>query len=575
MAGILRPRYVVPVVLAVVLWALVAAWLLLGVRDDLSQGRDRLAAVTDGATPSSLLTDDTAVAVDGARADFDRARTGLRSPVLSPLRVAPVVGRHLRALDRVAATGRGVTEVAADAVSELRGLADRPLPGGSERVAVLRDLVALTDRAGADLAALDPGSPDALVGPVADGVERLAEEVGDARRSLDRTGRATTLVADLLDGPTPYLLLGANNAEMRAGSGMFLSAAPLDFDAGRLQLGEVRPTETLVLPAGSVTVDGDLADNWPWIDVGRDLRSLGLSADFPQSAAVAVRTWAQVEGGSEVGGVVAVDVDAVRGLLEVVGPVEVDGVTYDVDTARGELLRAQYARFGDDAEERRDQLGEVARAVFERIEAGEWELDELATTLVDLVARRHLLVWSADPATQEAWEIAGVDGGLGADSLSVAMLNRGAQKLDAYLRTEAELTSTTGGDGRSAVTVTYRIANEAPETGPRYQIGPNIAGLEPGEHRGIVVVNLPAGTTDIEVAGTEPILRGGDGETVVVAGAVALPPGGATEVTVRARLAAGVETVTIEPSARIPRTVWTVDGRTFETDRRRTVPVGE
>ena len=35
---------------------------------------------------------------------------------------------------------------------------------------------------------------------------------------------------------------------------------------------------------------GDLAANWPWIDAGRDLRNVGLTADFPQSAALAVDT---------------------------------------------------------------------------------------------------------------------------------------------------------------------------------------------------------------------------------------------------------------------------------------------
>ncbi len=69
---------------------------------------------------------------------------------------------------------------------------------------------------------------------------------------------------------------------------MFLSAATLGFDQGRLELGDVRPTQELVLPPGSVPVTGDLAANWPWLDPGRDLRNLGLTADFPQSAALAV-----------------------------------------------------------------------------------------------------------------------------------------------------------------------------------------------------------------------------------------------------------------------------------------------
>ncbi|CAN5874701.1 hypothetical protein BH23ACT2_BH23ACT2_31120 [soil metagenome] len=562
----------IPALVALVaLWAVVAGWLLVGVGSSLDAGRDRLEVVRVGATPTSLLDDETDAALGHAGDDFGRARSRLRNPILTPLRALPVAGRQVRALDRVVATSRAVTDLAADGVADLREVTERPLEAGPERVAVLEDLSALAARTGDDLAALDPGSPDALVGPLADGVDDLASELEESRASLTRGARAAESVADLLEGPTPYLLIGANNAEMRAGSGMFLSAAPLDFDAGRLDLGEVRPTETLVLPEGAVPVGGDLDANWPWLDPARDLRNVALSVDFPQVAPVAAANWAQVPGGGEVGGIIVVDVDAVRSLLEVVGPVEVDGITYREDTVRSELLGAQYARFGEEPEERRDQLGEVARAIFDRIDAGEWELDELATSLLDVVARRHLLIWSSDPEVQEAWETTGVDGALDERSVSVGMLNRAAQKLDVSMATEATLDSEPLDDGRLAVDLRYQVANRAPGRGPTYQVGPNIDGLEVGEHRGIVVVNLPAGATDVELNGARQTLLGTDGPTTVVAGEVALLRGEEVEVQVRAVLPEGIDEVTIEASARIPRTQWTVNGRAFETERRRTV----
>src|SRR5690606_27604747 len=117
------------------------------------------------------------------------------------------------------------------------------------------------------------------------------DQLAQAESAAGDLEAASTALAGVLEGPAPYLLLGANNAEMRNGGGMFLSAAELSFDDGALALGDVSPTAELVLPAGAVPVDGDLAGNWPWLDPGRDLRNLGLSADFPQSAEVAVRTW--------------------------------------------------------------------------------------------------------------------------------------------------------------------------------------------------------------------------------------------------------------------------------------------
>lgn len=566
-----RRRTVVLAGLGLVLvWLAAAAYLVLDAGAALEAGRDDLQAVRVGATPSSLLDPDTGVALERAGADFDRARDRLRSPVLTPFRILPVAGRHLRAGDRVTATSRGAVRLAVDAVDDLQELSERPLAAGPDRVAVLGDLAAIVERTETGLGRLDPGSPDALVGPLGDAVEALATERAETRQSLGRARQAIEAVATVLDGPTPYLLLGANNAEMRAGSGMFLSAAPLGFESGRLRLGDVRPTQELVLPAGAVPVTGDLADNWGWLDGGRDLRNLGLTADFPQSAALAAANWAQVPGGGPVGGVIVVDVDAIRGLLRVVGPVEVGGTTYTADTVRGELLREQYRRF-DDRDDRRDQLGEVARVVFERIEAGDFELDALSSALLDAVQRRNLLVWSADARVQEAWSAAGADGALREDSLSVALLNRGAEKLDSYLDTTATLVSRRAEGDRTAVTLTYRVTNRAPASGPRYLLGPNIEGLVEGEHRGIVVVNLPAGTTGIELGGARQTLVGTDGPTAVVAGELVLLRGETKEVTVRAVLPEGVDSVVLEPSARISRTRWVVDGRRFDIDQRRTV----
>lgn len=572
-----RPRrrtLLVVAALGVVVWGAAAAWLLLDARAALADGRVELQVVRGGATPSTLLDTDTGRALDRAGNHFARARSRLRHPVLAPLRLVPVVGRHLRAGDRVVATSQGATELADTAVTDLQDLSERPVDGGPERLEVLDELTSIVSRTERGLARLDPGSPDALVGNLAEAVTELRTQRDDSVASLGRADETIRAVTKVLDGPTPYLLLGANNAEMRAGSGMFLSATSLGLDNGALQLGDVRPTEQLVLPAGAVPVTGDLARNWPWLDGGRDMRNMGLTADFPQSAALAAANWAEVPGGGEVGGVIVVDVDALRGLLRAVGPVEVGGVRYTADTVRGELLRAQYTRFGDDREGRRDQLGDVAKAVFERIESGKWEFDELATALLDAVQRRNMLVWSADEDVQSALSGVDADGHLGDESLSVALLNRGAEKLDAYLDTSGTLTSRRVGGGRVSVSMTYRITNRAPAKGPKYQVGPNIAGLEAGEHRAILVVNLPAGTDEVTLDGATRTLTGTDGPTLVVAGEVAIKRGRSVEVEVTATLPAGLNRVVLEPSARIPRTRWTVGSRSFDIDRRRTVELG-
>ncbi len=582
MAILRRHRRAVVVVVVLVAWIGAGAWLLRDAGRALEAGHDELDAARDGATAASLLDPETAVRLDRARDHFATARARLRSPVLSPLRVVPVVGRHIRAADRVVATADGATALAQDGVDRLGALTERPVDTGPGRLEVLGRLADLMGETRRGMAALDPGSPDALITPLAEAVTEVAAERDDSVAGLDRAEHATRTLADVLAGPTPYLLLGANNGEMRAGSGMFLSASVVRFDQGGLALGEVRPTQELVLPAGSVAVSDDLATNWPWLDPGRDFRNLGLTPDFPQSAAAAAEMWTKVPGGEPVGGVISVDVDALRALLRVVGPVTVDGVTYDADTVRGELLRGQYSRFGDGRDERdqrRDALGTVARAVFERIEAGEWELDEMATALTGAVQGRHLLVWSTDPDDRAAWAAVGADGHLTDRSLSVALVNRGANKLDSHVDTALVVETEPASDGRRRLTLTYTVANGSPVDGPRYVVGPNIEGMAAGEYRGIVVVNVPPGSTDLRITGVRPTLAGVDGPTSVLGGEVVLAPGATTEVVVTLTLPRGLDGITLEPSARIPRTRLVLGHREPTVDRRRgidlTVPLGD
>jgi hypothetical protein len=555
-------------------WALLAGWLLRQAGDAARQGRSDLRAVRRGATPTSLLDPATRTRLRAADHHFDRARSRLRSPVLTPLRLVPGVRGQIQAADRLVNAARGATDLASVAVEDLHDLADRPLPAGPARVAALEDLADIVARVETGLGRLDPGSPGGLVGPLGDQVRDLRTERDDARASLGRAEHATRAAARLVAGPSNYLLVGSNNAEMRAGGGMYLSVAPLRISAGRLALGDVHPTAPLSLPPGAVRVAGDLVDNWPLVAHGRDLRQLGLTADFPVNAAIVRDFWARSPEGGPVEGVVGVDVDALRALLRVVGPVEVRGVEYTATSVRGELLRDQYRRFAGDKQERRDQLGEVARAVFTRIEGGQWQLDELATAMVEIVQGRHLVVWSADPDTQEAWADAGADGRLRPDTVSADLVNTGSNKLDSFVPTTATLTSPRRPDGRVAVEIRYEMTSKAPDSGPAYLRGPNVDGLVAGQYRGVVLVNLPRGATAVRAEGGTVAVAGHDGATEVVGVDVSLLAGESKVVTVSAVLPERVRSVVLEPSARIPRTTWIVDGKKVKGAARRSVPVG-
>jgi hypothetical protein len=98
-------------------------------------------------------------------------------------------------------------------------------------------------------------------------------------------------MAELFAGNSTLLLLLGNNAEMRAGSGMFLTVGTLTVSDGRLDVGEIVPTFDFQLPE-PVTVDTDLAARWGWLEPGREWRNLGVSPRFDVTAEQASRMWA-------------------------------------------------------------------------------------------------------------------------------------------------------------------------------------------------------------------------------------------------------------------------------------------
>ena len=86
------------------------------------------------------------------------------------------------------------------------------------------------------------------------------------------------------------------------------------------------------------------------------------------------------------------------------------------------------------------------------------------------------------------------------------------------LSTASSAARTFAGGGKTHGTLTYTVANGSPVDGPRYVVGPNIEGMAAGEYRGIVVVNVPPGSTDLRITGVRPTLAGVDGPTSVLGG---------------------------------------------------------
>ncbi len=569
-----RRLVVTGVVAVVVAWAVVVA---LGAwsayRHD-QRGLAALEEVRQNSDPTTLTAASTESTLDGAAAEFAAAHADLTGPWMAPATWLPVIGRQLQSVRALSLAAQQVSTVGATFLGQVHDVLDAPHGAGPERVQSLRRLSVLSLSAVHRLDGIDTGPGDALVSPLAHKHAEFVSELDATRRRLATAAGVASAVATILQGPQTYLVLAANNAEMRAGTGAYLEVGTASASDGTVHLGDLVPSGTLQLAPGQVEVTGDLERNWGWLEPGVDWRTLGLTPQFPVTAELASRMWA-ADTGQQVDGVLAVDVAGLRQIMTVTGPVQVGDTTLDASNVEQYLLHDQYAGLSDSATgdaTRQDALGAIAGDVLRQLQGQSADLRGLATAVTGAVVGRHLLVWSADPATEAAWTASGVAGTLSPSSLSVNIVNQGGNKLDQYLAVGVHLTTRPDGSD-TALTLTTTLDNRTPDGQSQFIAGP-FPGLPLayGDYSGVVADNLPAGARGISITGTGPLSAlGGEGPTVLVAAPLVIHRGDTATVVVRFRLPGTHGTMTVVPSARIPEEQWTAGGRTFTDGRPETV----
>jgi hypothetical protein len=280
------------------------------------------------------------------------------------------------------------------------------------------------------------------------------------------------------------------------------------------------------------------------------------------TAPLAARMW-EARGGGPVDGVLALDVAALRAPLAVVGPVDVNGRHVDSDNVVELLLHEQYVEHAEDPDQatRREELGQIARAVVGAIQDRQWSLADMARELAAAARGRHILAWSRRAGEQDAWRSAGVDGGVDAGAVLVGILNRGGNKLDRFLQVDATLEARPSGNVREAV-LRVALRNTVPPGEPQYVAGPEgDSGLAEGEYGGIVAVTLPGTVSQAGAEGyTTYAAIGRDGPSYVVAPAVRLARGASITLEFRFTVPRQLRALRVEPSARVPAVRWRFGG---------------
>lgn len=548
--------------LIVAVWAVFAGWSLARGALDLLAGKRALDAARAHAQVADLVEGRPVDALRRAHSRMADAHRRLGSPVLAPVRVLPVVGRQLRTLSAMAGATAAVADAGADGVSRAAGIVKGGAITGADRAAAARQLADVAAETLGRVENLDLGSSEALFGPIADRRAQLEDELDGVVTGLRRGAAGGRAVATLLEGPRRYLVFAANNAEMRAGSGMFLSMGVLETGGGGLRLEDVRTVYEYPVPVDSVPLEGDLADRWGWLNPNDDWFNLMLSPRFDVQAPLAAKMWA-AGGRPPLDGVMVLDSVAFSGVLQATGPVEVEGRSIDAGSVVNELLYGQYLRYPDPNDaERREVLGDLARAAFGALDAGGWSVTDLARGMQPVVDGRHVLAWSARAEEQADWSAAGVDGSLRPDSLLVALSSRTGNKLDYFQRVSGEVAVERAGE-ESLVTVRLTVRNTVPTGQPAY-VSADDEGTGAGEggYLGILSVNVPGAASNVRIDDVDQLaVAGADGPTQVVGTLFRLGRDEERTFVVRFQLPGAQGALRVEPSARVPGIGWTAGGR--------------
>ena len=467
----------------------------LDVRDSLEQGRALMENARDRLMEGEAEPADRAFADAGLA--FADARQRLEGFPLSLVRLIP-------GATNTTLTLRSISEAGGEVAAAGRGIASRvaELPGGFAALspsngridpAPLRRLAPSIDAAASHLrhaVELVEASPVSLLpGAVREARAESLAALGSLEGSLDAAGGLVARLRELLgeERPARYFVAAQNPAELRGTGGLIGAYSILEIDEGRFDFGDAVPIQDLAdLPVSQVEAPNpEYARHYNRFGGAGFWRNMNMTPDFPSAATAIAGAYRQVEG-VRLDGVIATDPYALQAMLEVTGPVEVEGMgELEADTIVPFATNEAYLRFEDQGS-RKIALGRVAFGVIKAyLEGAEGDLAWLEA-LTGAAEGGHLLLWSAKPEIQEEFEGAGLAGSLTdepGDRLAVVQNNGAGNKVDFYLDRRIRYTVRLGADGRAEGTVEVALENDAPALGlPRYVIGPYPGISEAGEN---------------------------------------------------------------------------------------------
>lgn len=506
---------------------LIGLWRYGGLALDVKQTSDDLAGLRGQLSGRRGLT----AAEAGSLADrlaSDAARLDAAADLLAG---DPLIGllRRLPGLDRQIDAGQRLTRAGAHSARAGNRLltaarATGALGEGDRSAQVARALPKLPELAPAVAAAADDLAaarrvrgdlrPDGLVGPLSSALRQLDRDVLPVEPLLRASLPLLPLLPEALgaNGPRTYLILNQNDAERFPTGGFIGSYGLLTIDRGQVVKLEFEDVYALYLRwqarSGGAYVEPPaplreyLLNEYSWA-----LGESGWAPDFPQAARQA-EWFLQLEGGPAVDGVIAFDLQALRGLIGALGPLRLEEVDETITAAnlveRSLSLTRRESVPGENRKGLVGRLAEVLRAQTLAAPPARWAgaLDAVRAA----GDQKHLLLAFHAPALQQAVVAAGWDGALAtppaADRLALVDATLSAAKTDLIVDRSTRIEVNLGADGGREARVAVRYRNRFAEWAALREAKAVQFLVEGGDHRTYLRLLAPPDSELLSSPGT-------------------------------------------------------------------------
>lgn len=316
---------------------------------------------------------------------------------------------------------------------------------------------------------------------------------------IDQSDPLLTMLGN--DRDRQYLLLFANNHELRPVGGFVGTTALVNVDRGRIENIDVKSVYD-----GDGQLKSFIAPPAPLLPiVGRwYLRDANWFVDFEHSARK-IAGFFEKEGGPTVDGVILMTPEVTRRLLEIAGPIQVPGYDVEVTSENFFVVTQGEVTYAYDREKNQPKqfLADLTPLLFNKLFQSTGTKGELLLELADALDKRELLLFMRDSTTQEKIRTAGWAGSLPDDAqgfLYVNNANIGGHKSDQFIDQEIDYRSSIEENGDIEAMVTIRRTHNGPQEAIDY---PYPAGDDPAYKDNIVYqrVFVPDGAQLLEAHG--------------------------------------------------------------------------